>query len=91
MSENATGQLLIEQAGNAPKVDFNLYFGPGSIYGAGNVEADPEFVNASAGNFHLKTSSPAIDAGSSTGAPPFDYEETPRPQGAGFDIGAYEQ
>lgn len=91
MSENATGQLLIEQVGSAPKTDYNLYFGPGSIYGSGNIEADPEFVNASSGDFHLESSSPAIDAGTSTGAPASDFDGTARPQGDGYDMGAFEQ
>jgi hypothetical protein len=35
-------------------------------------------------------SSPAIDAGSSTGVPSFDQRGISRPQGAGVDIGAFE-
>lgn len=31
--------------------------------GTGNLFADPEFVNAASGNFHVSASSPAIDAG----------------------------
>ena len=34
--------------------------------------------------------SPAIDAGTASDAPPSDLDGTPRPVGAGFDIGAYE-
>ncbi|UCD52698.1 MAG: hypothetical protein JSW27_08680 [Phycisphaerales bacterium] len=33
---------------------------------------------------------PAIDAGSSIGAPAIDRDRIPRPQGDGIDIGAYE-
>jgi parallel beta-helix repeat protein len=42
------------------------------------------------GDYHLQPSSPAIDAGTSDGAPPTDIEGRVRPCGAGVDIGAYE-
>jgi parallel beta-helix repeat protein len=32
----------------------------------GNISADPQFVNAAGGDFHLKAASPAIDAGDTT-------------------------
>jgi hypothetical protein len=41
-------------------------------------------------DFHLLPGSPAIDAGILDGAPEADIEGTPRPQGVGCDIGAYE-
>ena len=41
-------------------------------------------------NFHLHETSVAIDRGTSTGAPPDDFDGNPRPQGEGVDIGAYE-
>jgi uncharacterized protein (TIGR03382 family) len=43
-----------------------------------------------AGTLALRAGSPAIDAGDPTGAPAVDIVGTPRPQGAGYDIGAYE-
>lgn len=42
------------------------------------------------GTLELAASSPAIDAGDSTGAPATDVAGVARPQGAGVDIGAYE-
>ncbi|MBF0497894.1 MAG: VCBS repeat-containing protein [Deltaproteobacteria bacterium] len=54
------------------------------------VTAAPLFVNDSTADFHLTQNSPAIDAGSSVDAPTFDYDGRSRPQGHGWDIGAYE-
>ncbi len=58
--------------------------------GTGNISADPLFANQSAGDYHLQANSPCIDAGTSSNAPATDFEGTTRPQGSGFDMGAYE-
>jgi len=58
--------------------------------GSGNISADPEFVDAGSGEYHLSSGSPCIDAGTATNAPTSDFEGTSRPLGSGFDIGAYE-
>ncbi|MFQ5800006.1 MAG: choice-of-anchor Q domain-containing protein [Bacteroidota bacterium] len=42
-------------------------------------------------DLHLKAGSMAIDAGTSENAPSVDRDGVSRPQGAGFDIGAYER
>ncbi len=52
---------------------------------------DPEFVDPESGNFHLKDTSPAIDAGSSDLAPGTDFDGNPRPRGNGYDIGSFEK
>jgi hypothetical protein len=41
-------------------------------------------------DLRLRSGSPAIDAGVSTSAPLIDIQQTARPQGAAFDLGAYE-
>jgi hypothetical protein len=41
-------------------------------------------------DYRLKSGSPAIDRGSSAGAPADDLDGTARPQGAAVDLGAYE-
>jgi parallel beta-helix repeat protein len=55
------------------------------------VGIDPHFVDASKMDFHLQKGSPAIDAGAELKEIPADIEGTPRPQGKGWDIGAYER
>jgi hypothetical protein len=41
-------------------------------------------------DLHLLQTSPAVDKGSSVGAPSDDYDGNPRPSGNGYDIGAFE-
>jgi hypothetical protein len=53
--------------------------------------ADPQFVDPEHGDFRLKNTSPAIDAGTMEGwYPTTDFYGNPRPQGRGIDIGAIE-
>jgi hypothetical protein len=62
--------------------------------GNGNMCKDPLFVAPAwgkEGNYHLQSGSPAIDAGTSQSAPSTDLEGKARPQGAGYDVGCYEQ
>ena len=47
------------------------------------------FVDPANHDFHLLFNSPAIDAGTNTGIAT-DFDGTARPQGSGYDIGAYE-
>jgi hypothetical protein len=60
------------------------------------IASDPLFLNSSthfsqAADFQLKTGSPAIDSGLTLSGVPIDFTGAHRPQGAGFDIGAYER
>jgi parallel beta-helix repeat protein len=57
-----------------------------------NLTTDPLFANSGAADFHLRAGSPAIDTGAnlSTLGILSDLEGTPRPQGSGYDIGAFE-
>jgi len=56
--------------------------------GEGNIDADPLFVDPSSDNYHLQASSPCIDAGTYSGAPPDDLDGNPRDEFP--DMGAYE-
>ncbi len=71
---------------------YNDFFNNGfaTPSGTGNISADPLFVAALSGDYHLQSGSPCIDAGTSQYAPTTDFEGTTRPQGSGYDIGAYE-
>lgn len=51
---------------------------------------DPKFVNVSVFNFALQAGSPAIDAGVTLSYVTNDFLGTSRPQGAAYDIGAFE-
>src|SRR5579872_3137833 len=68
----------------------------------GSITSDPLFLDLSLNNFHLQSSSPAKDAGITISSSntfnnytpwsgnPTDYTGVLRPQGANYDIGAYE-
>ena len=69
---------------------FNLLNG---LTDSGTVAANPQFVNYQpdgSGDYHLLSSSPAIGAGTSQGAPSIDFAGGSRPQAGNWDIGAYE-
>jgi len=58
---------------------------PGDIW-----QTDPRFVNPAQNDFHLKSDSPAIDAGIELVSVVNDFEGNPRPRGPRNDIGAFE-
>jgi hypothetical protein len=80
-------QLIIDYndvRGNHPN-----YYGSASA-GLHDINANPQFVNASAGDYHLVFGSPAMNAGTNTNAPKFDKDGVKRPQMGKVDMGAYE-
>jgi hypothetical protein len=57
------------------------------------VSTDPLMVNYQqngTGDYHLQSSSPAINTGTSTDSPATDLDGYPRPYNGAWDIGAYE-
>src|SRR3989441_106313 len=73
-------------------IDHNL--STAAVGGGGigsNIEnTDPQFVNPSALDFRLQAGSPAVDAGTIPSIGLGDVLGIIRPQGAGYDIGAFE-
>jgi hypothetical protein len=84
--------MIYDRSSSGVTFDHNLYYSLGGYnvdtYGTDYIKADPLFVSTS--DFSLQSSSPAIDMGSSTSAPATDYNGTARPQGSGYDMGAFE-
>lgn len=77
------------------KVDYNIIYNADydvCPQGPHDICQNPLLVNDNLDSFdgHLKQGSPAIDRGTSEGAPSDDLDGNPRPQGMGYDIGAYE-
>jgi hypothetical protein len=57
-----------------------------AINAAANITGDPMYDST----WHITASSPCIDAGTATEAPPTDIDGDARPSGAGFDVGCDE-
>jgi hypothetical protein len=87
--------------GGPPIVEFNDAFNPSTSYGDsclgfsgsnGNISANPKLVNVTKGNYQLKATSPAINAGSNSAPdlPTKDLAGHPRIVGGTIDMGAYE-
>ena len=55
-----------------------------------NFAVRPGFVQPDSEDLHLMLTSPCIDSGTSVNASSEDYDGNARPQGRGYDIGAYE-
>jgi len=85
-NSNASGFTLT--SGRGITAQYSRFDNP--IEGPGNLVSTPLFVDPVNSDYHLRAGSPCIDSGTSEGAPDTDLEGTPRPQGAGYDMGAYE-
>jgi parallel beta-helix repeat protein len=88
---------IYSEAGLSPSVSYSDI--QGGYPGTGNINADPRFVDPDGpddvvgtqdDDLHLTELSPCIDMGTSSGAPDTDLEGNMRPQGDGYDMGAYE-
>jgi uncharacterized protein YjdB len=83
----ASGQLLLSGADGSPVTTLP----PGMTESNNRYATDPMLVNPSAFDFHLRLGSPAIDWGMSLTDVPHDIDWRARPQGSGYDAGAYER
>jgi hypothetical protein len=54
------------------------------------VAVAADFVDSTARDYHLIAGSSLIDVATPSGAVTTDHDGTPRPAGAGYDVGAYE-
>ena len=73
--------------GSSPLVTYSCV--RGGYPGTGNIASDPR-VDVSQYRVALQPDSPCINAGTSSGAPLRDILGVLRPQGAGYDMGAFE-
>jgi parallel beta-helix repeat protein len=97
--------IHVEGNRNGQEIDYNLAYrsdgrpsdcyridykcvDPAPVHHLWNV--DPLLINPATGNFRLQGGSPAIDAGIALAKVTNDYDGNARPQGEGYDIGAFE-
>lgn len=83
--------IRFDTQGPKPVCDNNLIFRTENRnYGPNDFTAEPQFIDPASGDYRLKPGSPGIDAGATIEEIKTDLLGTPRPQGAAYDIGAYE-
>jgi large repetitive protein len=86
---------LVADSGTTANLDSTLFGGGTNTSGAGTINSahpysgNPGFVNPAAGNYHINSSSAAIDQGLTTGVSA-DIDGDPRPSGLSYDLGADE-
>jgi parallel beta-helix repeat protein len=98
VARNETGVYV--DFGGAPVLRYNCVSGNGEDFHGlanptgveGNIAADPRFVDAAQGDYHLQPASDCVDAGWDTvpNLPDADLDARPRISGAHVDMGAYE-
>ena len=60
-------------------------------YDRNGLNADPSFTNAGAKDYSLKSTSPALNRGATLAEVKVDSLGVSRPQGANYDVGAFER
>ncbi len=96
-SQRLTGCIVWDNSASEIFEDYYYIFASvdhscihGGFSGAGNIDADPLFVDGENGSFFLQPGSPCLDTGTTEIAPATDLLGRTRPEGAGVDMGAYE-
>lgn len=101
-SNQKAGIATYNATGSGVSLTNNIYYGNGSkntfimegsgivLSEPGAVQQDPLFVNPGSGDFGLQAGSPAIDTGVTLAQVPTDFTGKARPEGAAYDIGAFE-
>ena len=91
------GKGIYNLSGHALPEHNNLVYGNGTNYsnllaGPGDISQDPLFVNKSSGDYHLTSTSPAINNGNNSVVQTgwVDLDGHARVYGGNVDIGAYE-
>lgn len=91
----STGEPYVHTRALIPRGPYNnLWYGngPAPLWDSAAINSDPRFVDARNRDFRLQPNSPAIDRGVSHvgSVVTTDFEGVSRPQGSGYDIGAFE-
>jgi parallel beta-helix repeat protein len=91
-NQNSYGAIL--DAGTRTICSYNLGVsggeGPSNKCSSVVSTTNPKFTNAASSDFSLQPTSPAVDTGMTIGSVTNSFGGVPRPQGAAYDIGAYE-
>jgi parallel beta-helix repeat protein len=97
VSNTNCGINVLSGSVNTVTLEYNDFWGntpvnycTNSSPSASDISADPLFVDAANGDYHIRSGSPAMNTGTNVGAPTYDKDGLPRPQGSGVDMGAYE-
>ncbi len=98
--DNTAEGIILGSGAVSTQVHNNILYGNGTNYSPGTstgtslvtnlVGTNPVFVSAGSDDYHLSSTSPAIDVGTGVSAVATDIAGTVRPQGIKPDIGAYE-
>ena len=91
----STGEPYVHTRALIPRGPYNnLWYGngPAPLWDSAAINSDPRFVDAGNRDFRLQPNSPAINRGVSHvgSVVTTDFEGVARPQGSGYDIGAFE-
>jgi len=95
-SATQAGSQIYNSGSGACTVSYSIVQGGWTGAGSQNLDENPLFMDAPIGDLHLQIGSPAIDTGTSAGAPATDLDGVARPQdgnGSGtteVDMGAFE-